>query len=1214
MQWIEGSDFLGSNISSQRGRTESSTDLTNLPSAPQSNVAEFLEGSIREYINNESGIIEVSNRSDVSSYTTVFFHASVVYIADPTGNPYGHPVRLPCGISLEEAMDIGTGVHISVLPVASRWVKYQATAVWPSIARAPISSAVEMPIDNSVYMKNFHSKVNPNMVTATIHGLTGSAEAIVAEVKDYEYGIIQIQFNKEDRLFSLFHRDDVYLPDGKRAVAHQYFKDKPLDMIVTVGQEVNLIARSIVSSKGYDLLPSGTTQPEVQAIVVSLNPREIPKTAPRGSSCSGGHGTYRRSYSSSFYFFNEELRVKLNQRLITFLERLDIKIPNIDKQCLNINDHDSNSSNCATVGLVDLAASSTNVHTKPLKMELQSFDTDSPNLMILNKLAVVKEVLSEDSAILENREESWMCFFTLSNVLPRGPVSNLGEALPPGTLVGLNATLIDDRKRIKYLATSVWNNKTSHLVPRHELNEEIDNELLRKYFDVNEIFEQNDRTPKRREGICESIAFPEIYESKEGMIFRLLDDNFGILRVEDNLVLFDTCDFWIDTSTTASRRGLKLGQVVGLGSTVVFHACRLEEKTARVQYLASAVWKMELHDQEFKISTKLQPKPITVQEIVPEKIAIFKQVVATVSPSLPVFSGRKPAIHVLNGKLGVVETTFIDEKGISICGVMNVSGLGSAGQEKMRCAFISEHCNGLSVPKEGCSCRVNIRRVVRKYSWSDKVPYVALTVYPMYCSVKEEEQEKAGEKEEVALRKFDEIYGLVARSNRGCPLVEPVKKVYQIRSRSKFSPIVAPIEDREANTVADKTSIGRFKCLTSRTTGIMQDIQDPSILIYFELADLIGKEKKYIKAVSTYDVVKLMCNMAGVKVCYKASKMKSQNIQYAAHQNGLWLNIAGGKRLARHLEFLQNVRLEKKQLKKTADLPDRMRRFKEAECNFKFSNRLRTIEQVRKEEETEKKQELIAVKGTVRVILNENFGLLWGPIEESDAHEIQYYCLFDTYDLLVSGKQSAADKGMTMSSVVRLGDELIYNACLMDKRKIVPYLATSVWNGVDRAFDVPPMAKANIQSDKVNVYSQVVLSCMPFIEKREREEYAEENEKVEKTEKRAREEEIKNKAQVLCRKEQEEKIRNKAQVLRRKEQEEEIRSKAQVIRRKEQEEKERRGDLKNVHTKGTLQELKIVPYDLVDWRTKGAIEIEKCDLFAILRLWNNEHVLLSTHR
>merc|ERR1712088_769264 len=106
-----------------------------------------------------------------------------------------------------------------------------------------------------------------------------------------------------------------------------------------------------------------------------------------------------------------------------------------------------------------------------------------------------------------------------------------------------------------------------------------------------------------------------------------------------------------------------------------------------------------------------------------------------------------------------------------------------------------------------------------------------------------------------------------------------------------------------------------------------------------------------------------------------------------------------------------------------------------------------------------------------------------------------------------------------MSSVVKVGDVLTYNACLMAKRKVVPYLATSVWNGEDRAFDVPPMAKANIQSDKINVYGQVVDSCMPFIEKREREEYAEENRKLETAQRLAKEEEIKKKARELRSKE-----------------------------------------------------------------------------------------------
>lgn len=752
-----------------------------------------------------------------------------------------------------------------------------------------------------------------------------------------------------------------------------------------------------------------------------------------------------------------------------------------------------------------------------------------------------------------------------------------------------NSTNFAYRKSIdfQYLATLVWNKDDPHFVPHDGLGKDIDYGLLQKYFDVNEIFELHDITvgdaKEEQRGCDNSNDFPELYVSTEGKIFRLLDDNFGILRVGDNLVLFDVCDFWIDSNTTASRRGLTIGQIVGLGSTVVFHACRLEGQMAKVQYLANAVWKMGL--EEFKESRKFLPNPIAPSEVAEEKIRIFRQVVATVSPSLPFFGGRRPAVHVLNGKTGVVETTFVDERGVFLSGVMNVSGLGTAGQEKMRCAFVREHYSGAAVPQAGFSYMVNIRRVVRKYSWSDKVPYVALAVYPMYSNVKEEERDKAGEKEEMALRQFDDAHRLVTRSNRRCPLDdEHVKKTYQIRSRSK-SPSG---ENTEAKNHDEKKSMGIFKCLTSRTTGIMQDIRDPSILIYFELEDLIGKEKKHIKGLTTWDVIKLMCNMAGVKVCYKAGEMNSQTIRYAVDRNGLCLSIAGGKRLPKHLEFLDHVKLEKKHLRKTVDLPDRMRRFKEAECNLQFPDRLKATEQVRKEDETEKKPDLIAVKGKVRVILNESFSLLWGPIEESDVNEIQYYCLFDTYDLLVSGKQSAADKGVSMSSVVKVGDVLTYNACLMAKRKVVPYLATSVWNGEDRAFDVPPMTKANIQSDKINVYGQVVDSCMPFIEKREREEYAEENKKLETAQRQAKEEEIKIKARELRSIEQKERERR----------EREVKDLAQ----------------KQLPIQGEDGLANVSSFDLVDWRTKGSIETEKCDLFAILRLWNNKHALLSTHR
>ena len=68
------------------------------------------------------------------------------------------------------------------------------------------------------------------------------------EIKDEEFGIAQITFEppEEERMYCLFHRDDIYLPDGKRALDHPFFKNKPLDVIASVGQEVDISARLIL--------------------------------------------------------------------------------------------------------------------------------------------------------------------------------------------------------------------------------------------------------------------------------------------------------------------------------------------------------------------------------------------------------------------------------------------------------------------------------------------------------------------------------------------------------------------------------------------------------------------------------------------------------------------------------------------------------------------------------------------------------------------------------------------------------------------------------------------------------------------------------------------------------------------------------------------------------------------------------------------------------
>ena len=51
-------------------------------------------------------------------------------------------------------------------------------------------------------------------------------------------------------------------------------------------------------------------------------------------------------------------------------------------------------------------------------------------------------------------------------------------------------------------------------------------------------------------------------EKKEGFIAKILDENFGIIKVDENFVLFDTCDFWMSTNSTAAQSNLTLLELV----------------------------------------------------------------------------------------------------------------------------------------------------------------------------------------------------------------------------------------------------------------------------------------------------------------------------------------------------------------------------------------------------------------------------------------------------------------------------------------------------------------------------------------------------------------------------------------------------------------------------------------------------------------------------
>ena len=64
--------------------------------------------------------------------------------------------------------------------------------------------------------------------------------------------------------------------------------------------------------------------------------------------------------------------------------------------------------------------------------------------------------------------------------------------MKPGTKVMLNASLIDEKRQIQYLASLVWNKADFPSPDTCKQNLEIDQHLLQKYFDVNEIFAMDD--------------------------------------------------------------------------------------------------------------------------------------------------------------------------------------------------------------------------------------------------------------------------------------------------------------------------------------------------------------------------------------------------------------------------------------------------------------------------------------------------------------------------------------------------------------------------------------------------------------------------------------------------------------------------------------------------------------------------------------------------
>lgn len=198
------------------------------------------------------------------------------------------------------------------------------------------------------------------------------------------------------------------------------------------------------------------------------------------------------------------------------------------------------------------------------------------------------------------------------------------------------------------------------------------------------------------------------YISYPGQVHQILDENFGLIKIDQGLVLFDTCDLWISPNTTASKAGKTLGQVLKLGDEVLTHACLVDSKF-KVAHLATAVWAGA--NPNFN-NPRNYPPPVSRENIHAEKIDIYSKVVASINDSIEAVGIDDFIInpkHVITWQKAVVKAVFSDydckTNGNLVAGLVDLPG----GRTNDVAFFMSTNFAKIdAVPRIGMEEYVNI--------------------------------------------------------------------------------------------------------------------------------------------------------------------------------------------------------------------------------------------------------------------------------------------------------------------------------------------------------------------------------------------------------------------------------------------------------------------------------------------------------------------------
>ena len=383
-------------------------------------------------------------------------------------------------------------------------------------------------------------------------------------------------------------------------------------------------------------------------------------------------------------YFNNELFEKLNVQLRNYLHASGKKLPNLDSKLIESGPMMNPMLNPAQIKREHFEAVQVKREQfEAIQVKREQFEAFQANqqmvpdlshqnqgsMKLINVTTKVIQQLGPDTCLVEELNGAWKCVVFIDHTVKSPGIMDLRGLFPMNSQVKVNAELVNPDKAIQYIATLAWNQNLLTNEPDRLITEQ---HYLRYYDVINKMGKVLDTVSKLSLNNSKDLLL-----SRPGKVFRILDQNFGLLEIEEGLVLFDTCDFHLNHGMSADKAGKGLDQVVNVGAKIMAHAC-LIDTNLKIPYLATSVW---MADNYSFNGVSNYPAPIRKSDIHTQKIENFRIVVGSVSDTIEDRTAKHDPKSVVLWQMAKVKAVFLDrgykEHGSMLCGLVQMSiGIG----------------------------------------------------------------------------------------------------------------------------------------------------------------------------------------------------------------------------------------------------------------------------------------------------------------------------------------------------------------------------------------------------------------------------------------------------------------------------------------------------------------------------------------------------------